>query len=202
MWVLNIKFITYVRVPIFDEYWILILAFAHDLGLSHILGCVGFFQCISQRWFSVWASRWPAIGSTCTRLPTLHCGEDLPAPVRSSHFSHPTAELCSGSVLFFCRPPGSEQQVLNPWVTINLVVALLVGMAWIFIGFRPEKDFTEGQWEETTSDFRTLEQNGMRSSAIIFQHGSSLDSFLSWNVWWWFLFFLLRISRDHGDQSS
>uniref|UniRef100_A0A674PMH7 Transmembrane protein 237b n=1 Tax=Takifugu rubripes TaxID=31033 RepID=A0A674PMH7_TAKRU len=41
-------------------------------------------------------------------------------------------------------PPGSEHQVLNPWVTINLVVALLVGVAWIFIGFRPEKDFTEG----------------------------------------------------------
>lgn len=66
----------------------------------------------------------------------------------------PAAELCSGPLLFFCRPPGSEHQVLNPWVTINLVVALLVGLAWIFIGFRPEKDFTEGQWEGATSDFR------------------------------------------------
>lgn len=110
------------------------------------MGC--FFQCISQRWFSVWASRWPAIGLTCTRPPTLHCGEHISAPVRSSqHFWDPTAELCSGFVLFFCRPPGSEHQVLNPWVTINLVVALLVGLAWIFIGFRPEKDYTEGQWE-------------------------------------------------------
>lgn len=66
----------------------------------------------------------------------------------------PAAELFSGPLLFFCRPPGSEQQVLNPWVTINLVVALLVGLAWIFIGFRPQKDFTEGQWEGATSGFR------------------------------------------------
>lgn len=56
--------------------------------------------------------------------------------------------------LFFWRPPGSEHQVLNPWVTIHLVVALLVGLAWIFIGFRPEKDFTEGQWEEQVLLFR------------------------------------------------
>ncbi|XP_015232888.1 PREDICTED: transmembrane protein 237B-like [Cyprinodon variegatus] len=41
-------------------------------------------------------------------------------------------------------PPGSEHQLLHPWVTINLVVALLVGLAWIFISTRPETDYTEG----------------------------------------------------------
>ncbi|MEQ2284561.1 hypothetical protein AMECASPLE_022988 [Ameca splendens] len=41
-------------------------------------------------------------------------------------------------------PPGSEHQILHPWVTINLVVALLVGLAWIFIATRPETDYTEG----------------------------------------------------------
>lgn len=40
-------------------------------------------------------------------------------------------------------PPGSEHQILHPWVTINLVVALLVGLAWIFIATRPETDYTE-----------------------------------------------------------
>ncbi|XP_034533958.1 transmembrane protein 237B [Notolabrus celidotus] len=40
-------------------------------------------------------------------------------------------------------PPGSEHQILHPWVTVNLVVALLVGLAWIFIATRPEKDYTE-----------------------------------------------------------
>ncbi|KAM9766363.1 transmembrane protein 237B-like isoform 2-T2 [Menidia menidia] len=40
-------------------------------------------------------------------------------------------------------PPGSEQQILHPWVTINLVVALLVGLAWVCIATRPETDYTE-----------------------------------------------------------
>ncbi|XP_060888886.1 transmembrane protein 237A-like [Labrus mixtus] len=40
-------------------------------------------------------------------------------------------------------PPGSEHQILHPWVTVNLVVALLVGLAWIFLATRPEKDYTE-----------------------------------------------------------
>ncbi|XP_063734036.1 transmembrane protein 237B-like isoform X2 [Eleginops maclovinus] len=39
-------------------------------------------------------------------------------------------------------PPGLEQQILHPWVTVNLVVALLVGLAWIFIATRPETDYT------------------------------------------------------------
>uniref|UniRef100_A0A8C6S504 Transmembrane protein 237B n=1 Tax=Neogobius melanostomus TaxID=47308 RepID=A0A8C6S504_9GOBI len=40
-------------------------------------------------------------------------------------------------------PMGSEQQTLHPWVTVNLVVALLVGMAWVFISTRPDTDYTE-----------------------------------------------------------
>ncbi|XP_047432856.1 transmembrane protein 237B-like isoform X2 [Mugil cephalus] len=40
-------------------------------------------------------------------------------------------------------PPGSEHQILHPWVTVNLVVALLVGLAWIFIATRPETDYTQ-----------------------------------------------------------
>lgn len=41
-------------------------------------------------------------------------------------------------------PPGTEHQILHPWVTVNLVVALLVGLAWIFIATRPDTDYTEG----------------------------------------------------------
>ncbi|XP_013886264.1 transmembrane protein 237B [Austrofundulus limnaeus] len=41
-------------------------------------------------------------------------------------------------------PAGSEHHVLHPWVTINLVVALLVGLAWVLIATRPETDYTEG----------------------------------------------------------
>lgn len=41
-------------------------------------------------------------------------------------------------------PTGLEHQILHPWVTVNLVVALLVGLAWILIAIRPETDYTEG----------------------------------------------------------
>ncbi|XP_055362898.1 transmembrane protein 237B-like isoform X2 [Betta splendens] len=40
--------------------------------------------------------------------------------------------------------PGSEHQILHSWVTVNLVVALLVGLAWIFIATRADTDYTEG----------------------------------------------------------
>ncbi|XP_040029046.2 transmembrane protein 237A isoform X1 [Gasterosteus aculeatus] len=40
-------------------------------------------------------------------------------------------------------PPGLEHQILHPWVTVNLVVAVLVGLAWIFIALRPETDYTD-----------------------------------------------------------
>ncbi|MCJ8732703.1 hypothetical protein PDJAM_G00214390 [Pangasius djambal] len=40
-------------------------------------------------------------------------------------------------------PPGSEHQILQPWIVVNLVVALLVGLAWFFISSRPDMDYTE-----------------------------------------------------------
>ncbi|XP_056146027.1 transmembrane protein 237A [Lampris incognitus] len=40
-------------------------------------------------------------------------------------------------------PPGSEHQILQPWIVVNLVVALLVGLAWAFVSTRPEIDYTE-----------------------------------------------------------
>ncbi|XP_023268314.1 transmembrane protein 237A-like [Seriola lalandi dorsalis] len=40
-------------------------------------------------------------------------------------------------------PPGSEQQILRPWIVVNLVVALLVGLAWAVVSSRPDVDYTE-----------------------------------------------------------
>ncbi|KAM4602278.1 transmembrane protein 237B [Polymixia lowei] len=40
-------------------------------------------------------------------------------------------------------PPGSQHQILQGWVTVNLVVALLAGLAWILISTRPEMDYTK-----------------------------------------------------------
>ncbi|XP_077393129.1 transmembrane protein 237A [Festucalex cinctus] len=40
-------------------------------------------------------------------------------------------------------PPGSEEQILRPWIVVNLVVAMLVGLAWAVISTRPDIDYTE-----------------------------------------------------------
>ncbi|NP_001306065.1 transmembrane protein 237A [Danio rerio] len=40
-------------------------------------------------------------------------------------------------------PPGLEHQILQPWIVVNLVVALLVGLAWVFVATRPDMDYTE-----------------------------------------------------------
>lgn len=37
-----------------------------------------------------------------------------------------------------------EEPVLMPWVIVNLVVALLVGLAWLFLSYRPGMDLSEG----------------------------------------------------------
>lgn len=54
----------------FRDYWSLLFLFAL---IPH---SVLFFptQCISLHWFFLWVSRWPAIGSTSTRLPTQRYG--------------------------------------------------------------------------------------------------------------------------------
>ncbi|XP_053569262.1 transmembrane protein 237 [Bombina bombina] len=38
---------------------------------------------------------------------------------------------------------GTEKQILEPWVVIHLVVALLVGLAWLFLSCRPDLDHSE-----------------------------------------------------------
>ncbi|XP_039113344.1 transmembrane protein 237 isoform X3 [Hyaena hyaena] len=39
---------------------------------------------------------------------------------------------------------GVEEQVLQPWIVVNLVVALLVGLSWLFLSYRPGMDLSEG----------------------------------------------------------
>ncbi|XP_037705570.1 transmembrane protein 237 isoform X2 [Choloepus didactylus] len=38
---------------------------------------------------------------------------------------------------------GIEEQILQPWIVVNLVVALLVGLSWIFLSYRPGMDLSE-----------------------------------------------------------
>uniref|UniRef100_A0A8D0L3C4 Transmembrane protein 237 n=1 Tax=Sphenodon punctatus TaxID=8508 RepID=A0A8D0L3C4_SPHPU len=38
---------------------------------------------------------------------------------------------------------GAEEQILQPWIVVHLVVALLVGMSWLILSYRPELDHSE-----------------------------------------------------------
>ncbi|XP_038605507.1 transmembrane protein 237 [Tachyglossus aculeatus] len=38
---------------------------------------------------------------------------------------------------------GTEGQVVRPWIVVNLVVALLSGLSWIFLSYRPDLDLSE-----------------------------------------------------------
>ncbi|XP_061463964.1 transmembrane protein 237 isoform X2 [Rhineura floridana] len=38
---------------------------------------------------------------------------------------------------------GAEEQILQPWIVVNLVIALLVGISWLFLSYRPQLDHTE-----------------------------------------------------------
>lgn len=36
-----------------------------------------------------------------------------------------------------------EERFLQPWIIVNLVVALLVGLSWLFLSYRPSVDLSE-----------------------------------------------------------
>ncbi|XP_002712570.2 transmembrane protein 237 [Oryctolagus cuniculus] len=38
---------------------------------------------------------------------------------------------------------GIEEQIVQPWIVVNLVVALLVGLSWLFLSYRPGMDLSE-----------------------------------------------------------
>ncbi|NP_001292073.1 transmembrane protein 237 [Gallus gallus] len=38
---------------------------------------------------------------------------------------------------------GMEEEILQPWIVVNLVVSILVGASWIFLSYRPELDHSE-----------------------------------------------------------
>ncbi|XP_044287853.1 transmembrane protein 237 [Varanus komodoensis] len=38
---------------------------------------------------------------------------------------------------------GAEEQILQPWIVVNLVIALLVGISWLFLSYQPQLDHSE-----------------------------------------------------------
>ncbi|XP_062853825.1 transmembrane protein 237B isoform X2 [Trichomycterus rosablanca] len=39
--------------------------------------------------------------------------------------------------------PGTERTILHPWIIVQLVVTLLVGLAWVLVSTSPDVDYTE-----------------------------------------------------------
>lgn len=45
---------------------------------------------------------------------------------------------------YISRATGTEKQIVQPWIIVNLVVAVLVGLSWLFLSYRPGVDLSEG----------------------------------------------------------
>lgn len=112
-------------------------------------------QCTSSPSSSHWVNRWPATASPSTHQLIRRYGETAFCWVLIGSVGFWSGLLGSDRVccvpLMFSssssRPPGSEQQILRPWIVVNLVVSLLVGLAWAVISTQPDVDYTEGRWQ-------------------------------------------------------
>ncbi|XP_010859276.1 PREDICTED: transmembrane protein 237 isoform X3 [Bison bison bison] len=58
---------------------------------------------------------------------------------------------------------GIEEQVLQPWIVVNLVVAVLVGLSWLFLSYRPGMDLSEELM--FSSDVEEYPDKGIKASS-------------------------------------
>ncbi|XP_014372384.1 transmembrane protein 237 isoform X2 [Alligator sinensis] len=51
------------------------------------------------------------------------------------------------------------EQILQPWIVVNLVVALLVGMSWVILSYQPEPDHSEElMFQDEVEEFPPLDK--------------------------------------------
>ncbi|XP_055068136.2 transmembrane protein 237B [Misgurnus anguillicaudatus] len=56
--------------------------------------------------------------------------------------------------------PGSESSILYPWIIVNLVVTLLVGLAWVLMSSSPDIDHTEEFLMSMEAEYPKAEEKG------------------------------------------
>uniref|UniRef100_A0A8C2IDX7 Transmembrane protein 237b n=1 Tax=Cyprinus carpio TaxID=7962 RepID=A0A8C2IDX7_CYPCA len=56
--------------------------------------------------------------------------------------------------------PGSERSILHPWIIVNLVVTLLVGLAWVLMSTSPDIDHTEEFLMSMELEYPKAEEKG------------------------------------------
>ncbi|KAJ6665297.1 hypothetical protein lerEdw1_004346 [Lerista edwardsae] len=60
---------------------------------------------------------------------------------------------------------GAEEQILQPWIVVNLVIALLVGISWLFLSYQPQLDHSEElMFNSGVEEFPPLEKDVKVSS--------------------------------------
>lgn len=60
--------------------------------------------------------------------------------------------------------PGSEHSVLYPWIIVQLVVTLLVGLAWVLMSTSPDVDYTEESLMAMKIEYPSVEEKGSISA--------------------------------------
>ncbi|XP_017336795.1 transmembrane protein 237B isoform X2 [Ictalurus punctatus] len=60
--------------------------------------------------------------------------------------------------------PGSEHSVLYPWIIVQLVVTLLVGLAWVLVSTSPDVDYTEESLMAMKIEYPSVEEKGSISA--------------------------------------
>nr|XP_056711654.1 transmembrane protein 237 [Euleptes europaea] len=53
---------------------------------------------------------------------------------------------------------GREEEILQPWMVVNLVIALLVGVSWLFLSYRPQLDYSEELFNAEIEDYPPLDK--------------------------------------------
>ncbi|KAF4080192.1 hypothetical protein AMELA_G00167660 [Ameiurus melas] len=60
--------------------------------------------------------------------------------------------------------PGSEHSVLYPWIIVQLVVTVLVGLAWVLMSTSPDVDYTEESLMAMKIEYPSVEEKGSISA--------------------------------------
>lgn len=58
---------------------------------------------------------------------------------------------------------GTEQDILQPWIVVNLVIALLVGISWLILSYAPQLDISEELFTGETEDYPPLDKEAQVS---------------------------------------
>ncbi|XP_077157218.1 transmembrane protein 237 isoform X2 [Paroedura picta] len=58
---------------------------------------------------------------------------------------------------------GTEEEILQPWIVVNLVIALLVGVCWLFLSYKPQLDHSEEVFNAEIEDYPAVDKEAQVS---------------------------------------